>query len=191
MIIDLKWCLCPTDDCWLISSWLTVGANALHCSPYMQVQFNSLSNSAESFKFISYMTFLFRVIKNCRSALSEQMYVGLRVHTGKPSENLDKQTWLPLFHRPLLSPVCVQLCKNCTEHLLTSPAIHCMSIEINPSGCKSRWAERGNKCAKCKLHSTCPMRFLSKLIKGVDGAESNALAWWFVTNSFGLFLLLS
>lgn len=39
----------------------------------MHVQFNSLSGYAESLKLITSAVFLFRVIENCKSALSEKM----------------------------------------------------------------------------------------------------------------------
>lgn len=43
----------------------------MSCSGYMHMQFNSLGN-AERLKLITFVVFLFRVMENCKSALSEK-----------------------------------------------------------------------------------------------------------------------
>ena len=39
----------------------------------MHVQFNSLSDYADSLKMITFLVFLFQIIENCKSALSKKM----------------------------------------------------------------------------------------------------------------------
>ncbi len=68
--------LSPTnhlDEGRLICSWPKVEGDELFSSHYMHMQFNTLSDFAESLKLITYVVFLFRVTENCKSLLSKKM----------------------------------------------------------------------------------------------------------------------
>lgn len=52
--------------------WPNEEGDELYRSHFLRVQFN-----ADSLKLITLVVFLFRVIKNCKSALSEKMDIGL------------------------------------------------------------------------------------------------------------------
>ncbi len=57
---------------WLIRLWPEVEGDELHSFRYVFVQFISLSYCAKSFK-LRICLFLFRLIENCKSALSQKM----------------------------------------------------------------------------------------------------------------------
>lgn len=67
-----KFCKTKCLQGWLVSVWPKVEGGELYSSHLMHVQLNSLSDCAESLYFITFVVFLFQVIENCTSALSEK-----------------------------------------------------------------------------------------------------------------------